>query len=164
MTERATLQRPGALRLRPATPADMEQIFEWRNDPDIVSRSSSGRTVTREEHCRWFSRAIADPATLFYVIELDGVPAGQARFERRASANEAVISVYLLAAHAGKGHGRIAIRTACGEAIRKWQVERVIAHVRQDNSAAMRAFTASGFAQGADAGAPAGHATYVFHA
>ena len=164
MTERTALQQSGTLRLRPATPDDVERVFAWRNDPYIVSRSSSRQTVTRDEHCRWFSRAIADPGTLFYIIESHGFPAGQARFERRAGGNEAVISVYLLPPHVGKGLGRAAIDAACREAFLRWKVGRIVAHVREDNSAARRAFAASGFVPGSDAMAPAGHATYVRHA
>ena len=44
------------LSLRLATLKDREKVFAWRNDPWIISLSSSRRGVEWDEHCGWFDR------------------------------------------------------------------------------------------------------------
>jgi RimJ/RimL family protein N-acetyltransferase len=137
--------------LRRARAGDMQRVFEWRNDPFIVSRSSSGKTVALPEHERWFDRKISDPDCLFFIIESEGKPIGQVRLERE-TADQCVISIYLVESQTAKGRGLEAIRLAQEAAWQAWPVKRIVALVRSDNIPGQRVFAAGGFA--ADAGAP----------
>ncbi|MEO5335322.1 MAG: GNAT family N-acetyltransferase [Magnetospirillum sp. WYHS-4] len=149
-----------AVTLRPARASDAEELFAWRNDLYLVSRSSTGRGVSWEEHAAWLIRTLADSDRCLLVIAVDGREGGAVRFDRRAP-GEAVISVYLLGPLTGRGAGVDAIRQGCLYLQEAWGPTAVIAHVRDDNEPGRRAFAKAGFRPIAqDAGCPAGHSTF----
>lgn len=134
--------------LRRAEESDREMIFGWRNDPWIVGLSTSRRTVTRAEHDDWFGRVVADPGTILFVVETGGTPAGQVRLtmDGEAGGVEAVISIYLLKEHTGRGIGAAAIGQGCAAAFAQWPgLRRVRAQILRDNEPSMRAFEKAGF-------------------
>jgi perosamine synthetase len=134
------------VRLRRAAPEDARLLFEWRNRPEIVELGSQRRTVTWEEHSAWFRSVLQERERLVHVIELDGVASGQIRFDREDEQDrDAVVSVYLLAPHTGKGFGVEALRQGCAEVFACWQSARVLAFVRADNRASQSGFTKAGF-------------------
>src|ERR1035438_6256290 len=72
----ARMGRPGPLTaghqeaevtLRPATEDDSGVLLEWRNDPEAVRFSVSGRAVTPVEHREWLSGRLADPGTFLWI-------------------------------------------------------------------------------------------------
>lgn len=149
-----------AVTLRPARASDAERLFAWRNDPYLVSRSSTGRGVTREEHSAWLARTLADADRCLLVIAVEGTEGGAVRFDRRA-AGEAVISVYLLGPLTGRGAGVEAIRAGCLRLQEEWGPTAVIAHVRDDNGPGRRAFAKAGFQPlDVDRDCPAGHVAF----
>jgi RimJ/RimL family protein N-acetyltransferase len=138
------------VQLRAAGTDDVRRIFEWRNDPFIISRGTSQSSVTWEEHAHWFEQALEeDQHRRLYIIEVDGVPAGQVRFDRE-SGGACVISIYLLARFTNRGYGREAIRSGCARIVEEWSVDEIIARVRQDNPAGLSAFLRVGFVERED--------------
>src|SRR5262245_37067142 len=80
---RGALERRDSL-LRPAEPSDIRSLFEWRNDPLIVSVSSSGQGVSWEEHERWFSSVLGSSEHLLYIVNSHhAVPVGMVRLDRK---------------------------------------------------------------------------------
>lgn len=134
----------GKLSLRPATRDDTRMIFEWRNDPWIVERGSSNRTVTWDEHEAWFEKAIGNADIKIFIAEHEAKPVGQVRFER-SNADEAVIAVYLLRDHVGQGLGVDAIRHGSAAILNDWPVRRIHARVLNGNAQSVRAFEKAGF-------------------
>jgi 2-polyprenyl-3-methyl-5-hydroxy-6-metoxy-1,4-benzoquinol methylase/RimJ/RimL family protein N-acetyltransferase len=124
-------------------PEDREIIYAWRNSPDLVERSTSGRTVSRQEHDAWFARLMADSRTLALIVEIDGAPSGQIRLEPQA--DRCVISAYLVRDQTGKGYGTEAIRIACQMAARRWPRLPIHALVRQENNRGLSGFRKAGF-------------------
>lgn len=149
-----------SIQLRPALLQDAKLIFGWRNNPFLVARSSSQRTVEWNEHIRWFQSVLASPGHRIYIILLDDLPIGQIRFDE-TTARRCVISVYVLEQFTGKGFGVAAIQKGCREIFRSEDVDVVIACVRQDNSAAQQAFLRCGFAKSGEDLCPAEHITFV---
>ena len=41
--------------LRPLSPDDLDQIYKWRNDPEIMARTRQWRMLEWNEHLRWFN-------------------------------------------------------------------------------------------------------------
>ena len=148
-----------ALSLRPATRADAERLFGWRNDPSIVAWSTSRRTVGWGEHVSWLEQALDDPDRLLLVIVADGEDAGQLRLERDGAT--AVISVYLAASFTGRGLGVRAIALGCGQGFARWPIAEVSACVREDNASGRSAFAKAGFREAASAACPPAHVRYV---
>ncbi len=130
--------------LRPATEADLDLFFRWRNDPFILAHGSSRKKVQRKEHENWFAETIAEgPRRLFIILD-QGEPIGQIRFDRQ-SQHDCVVSVYLLQAFTGRGWGVQAIRIGCAAIFRAWDVARIVACVRSDNHNGRSAFLKAGF-------------------
>ncbi len=150
-----------SIQLRPVTLADAALVYQWRNDPFIVSVGTTQRAVAWEEHLNWFRQTVAGKSRKMFIIEINSIAAGQVRFDRRDDA-DCVISVYLLEQFTGKGWGVSAIRQACDITRREWPNIRVIACVRRSNEPARRAFLKSGFTECMDADlCPAEHSCFV---
>jgi RimJ/RimL family protein N-acetyltransferase len=147
--------------LRPAVPGDAETVFSWRNDPFIVARGSSQKTVTWEEHLRWFQATVAGSQRKILIVMVDGEPKGQVRFDR-VDEQTCVISAYMLEKFTGRGLGVEAIRKGCEILFDDWQASRIVACVRTDNTAARAGFHKAGFKNTAEPGlCPPGHFTLV---
>lgn len=133
------------LRLRPATLADRQMIYMWRNDPWIVSLGQTRSQVSWTEHCRWFETVLARNCHALFVIEtVDHQPMGCVRFDRFADAAD--VSIYLMKSFVGKGFGTIALSESCVLATRKWPDLAVFrAVIRPDNAASIRVFQKVGF-------------------
>jgi RimJ/RimL family protein N-acetyltransferase len=132
------------LRLRAAEIEDSDKILEWRNDPWIVSLSSSQRKVDAEEHKRWFQNALNDPAHSINLIMVDEAEIGLLRLHR-VDADEASISIYLRREFCGQGYGPRAIGLACEKAWTLWPISRISAITRKTNTASERSFKKNGF-------------------
>jgi RimJ/RimL family protein N-acetyltransferase len=148
------------IRLRRAEWADADLLFGWRNDPYLVSRSSSQRGVSREEHLAWFRRSLDGDERRIFIILKDGEPIGQIRFDR-SGPGESVVSVYVLGLYGGKGYGVEAIRLGCEEAFGGWGIRAILACVRSDNPWAQSAFRKAGFLPASSAaGCPDAHLAF----
>lgn len=134
----------GLVVLRAAEEEDARMVFRWRNDPFLVARASSGKCVTWEEHMRWFRETLCGNSRKMLIVLVDGVPAGQVRFDR-ADGAACVISAYLLEPYTGRGLGVIAIRKACEFLFEHWGVTSIVAFVRVDNGPSQSAFRKAGF-------------------
>jgi RimJ/RimL family protein N-acetyltransferase len=133
-----------SLRLRSANWKDREKIFQWRNDPWVLSFSSSQRSVDAEEHRVWFQNALSDPSHSINVIVLEHEDIGLARLHRTNS-ERATISIYLLHEFCGKGYGAIAIQLACEKAWSVWPIREINAYTLKTNSVSERSFKKNGF-------------------
>lgn len=142
-------QQKECIRLRQAVPEDAEMVFKWRNDPFIIARGSSQRTVCWDEHQKWFSETVRGNSRKMFIIQKDDMAIGQIRFDR-VDQKTCIVSVYLLEEFTHKGYGRQAIRYGCLEISRVWDVQEIIACVRQDNPVARAAFIKAGFLETGD--------------
>jgi perosamine synthetase len=134
------------VRLRPACAEDMKCVFEWRNDPWIVSHGTHQRTVDWEEHKDWFKRVIGGDDRELLIVQINEHPIGQVRFDQ-VNRNQAVVSIYLLMPYTGKGYGTRALQQACQIIFDKWDISEVIACVGKDNVHSLCAFRKAGFVQ-----------------
>jgi RimJ/RimL family protein N-acetyltransferase len=147
--------------LRPATLGDAETVFSWRNDPFIVARGSSQKTVTWEEHMRWFEETLSGSQRKMLIVLVDGEPRGQVRFDR-VDGETCAISAYLLQQFTGRGLGVEAIRRGCEMLFGDWQVAKIVACVREDNPEGRAGFRKAGFRETTQTNlCPPGHFTLV---
>ena len=143
-----------------SSPDDMERIFQWRNNPFLMKRSTTQVPVSWEEHRAWFTRALNNPDQLIFIVVQGDEPIGQVRFDRNN--DRAVISVYLVEEKTGKGLGIEAIRQGTRAAFKEWNLTKVVACIRHDNVHATRAFAKAGYTESkADSSfCPSAHFTY----
>ena len=57
------------LTLRNATLADSDLLLAWRNDPEVIATSASGKVVMAAEHEAWFIKTLTDLTVHLYVAE-----------------------------------------------------------------------------------------------
>lgn len=135
-----------AVTLRPATMEDAKMVFCWRNDPFIVSRGTSQRTVAWDEHLQWFYETVSGSERKMWIVLVNGEPAGQVRFDR-VHQDRCTISAYLLREFTGHGWGVEAIRGGCDTLFSEWPGEEIVACVREDNASARVGFRKAGFVE-----------------
>lgn len=133
------------LKLRPATIDDAQQVFDWRNQPWIVSLSSSQIRVTWEEHADWFRCVLTSSQHLLLIIEPEpGVRAGIVRIDQMDE-HQGRLTIYLMREFTGRGIGVQAIVDACSRGFAQWPICTIHAHIRNDNYPSLSAFTKVGF-------------------
>lgn len=141
---------PGEVWLRPAENGDAERVLAWRNDPASVATSETGTAVDETDHLAWFARRLADPGTKLWIGELDGAPVGMVRIDVRSG--EGTVSVAVDPDRRGEGIGTRLLGAMITNLAGDCQVTSLIARIRPDNLASIKAFERNGFAATADDG------------
>jgi UDP-2,4-diacetamido-2,4,6-trideoxy-beta-L-altropyranose hydrolase len=136
---------PDQLSLREATPNDRGLLWMWANDRSVRDRSLNPSAITWEEHVEWFTRTCAADDVRLLIVEADGLPVGQLRFDLRGG--DAVINYSLDMCVRGRGWGHEIIERGL-----QWLCDEVphaprelVALVRADNPASIRTFERLGF-------------------
>ena len=133
-----------SLNLRQATIVDCEMVFHWRNLPEIALLGSKQKTVDREEHTYWFQKIIKSKTNSLLIVQLNGKPIGQVRFDD-VEKNSCAVSIYLLPQYTGKGLGVVALKDSCRSTFSKKPITRMIAMILKNNVRSLSAFQKAGF-------------------
>lgn len=144
--------------LRPADISDAKRLWEWRNDDDARRASLNTEPVPWERHLEWLTARLHDPATRLLVLEVNGVPAGQARLD--VHEDEAELSFALAPDFRGRGLGAVLVERAAGHACAQLGVRAVRAIAKAANVRSLKAFERAGFERAGEetiAGAPCIH-------
>ena len=143
-------KRAVAIRLRRATLDDARFLFRLRNDPVTRQNSFQQGKLEFASHQAWLKARLADPGRrvkLFIasVPETGGtaVPIGLVRFDGDERSKCAEISIALAPRFRGRGFAAPMLRRALGRT--PPSVERVLARVRVENAASVRAFERADF-------------------
>jgi len=132
---------------------DINDIFEWRNHPDIRKNFFNQELLSWEEHEKWFMAKLKDPDATAYMAYYKKEKIGTIRFE----SNEYAIktSVMLNPLFLGKGLGPRVIKRGVEEYIKEKKPDmQIIAEIKKENVASIKAFEKAGFEEG--------HFAYVF--
>lgn len=130
--------------LRPAELADCERIFNWRNAEETRQFSFEAKPIAFDEHVAWFRKALENPDRQILIGESNGEAVGVLRFDR--DEKRAVISVYLVPGHYGKGIGVQLIEQGISWVEHNWpQVEAIEATIMANNIPSISAFSKAGF-------------------
>lgn len=135
--------RPAEVTLRPATEGNSGVLLEWRNDPEAVRLSVSGRGVTPPEHRKWLSGRLADPGTRLWIAERAGTAIGQVRVD--VADGIGTVSVAVAPSQRGRGFGSAVLRAMVVEMEPEAGVRRLRALAHAENTASIRAFERAGF-------------------
>lgn len=147
----------GSIKIRSLRLEDAKLIFEWRNDPFIVARSTSQRNVTWDEHLNWIRNSIENQNSHVYlVINQKNVAIGQVRFNHLSDSNW-VISVYLLKEYTGRGIGVESIKLGCATLCQTLGNVNIYAFVRNDNVIGVKAFKKAEFYESSNINCPENH-------
>ena len=135
------------LRIRPVSDQDVYRLWEWANEPGTRASSFRSDPIPWEEHLEWFARKCADAQCRMYILEADGLPAGQVRFDIGPD-GVAEVHVSLAAGSRGRGYGTVALRLGAARLFTDTNCAEVVAHIKAGNAASIRAFEKAGFRPG----------------
>jgi RimJ/RimL family protein N-acetyltransferase len=119
-------------------------LLRWRNDPEVRRQSFRTDRARAAEHVAWLARVLADDRRRLFICEVDGTATGQARIDE-LDAGLGEISVGLASAVRGRGVGRCLIALASERALTELGLKTLVARVKADNEASLRAFRAAGY-------------------
>ena len=142
MDDRAPRQRT-PLSVRSATLADSEILWLWRNDPLMREMSKNRAPIIWEDHERWLATVLSNPCVGLYMADRSGEPVAMVRFDRKDDL--AIVSTNVAPAMRGQGIGTAALKAACETYEAESRTAHLVAEVRHDNAASLRAFAAAGF-------------------
>lgn len=135
---------------RSANMRDAAALLDWRNDTTTRLNSRTHEEVSREDHVRWLSGAIASPNRHLLLLEEQGEPVGTVRWDREEGDFwEQVWEVSITVAPRHRGRGLAVGMLLAAE---KWLREestgdaiRLIAAIHESNLASRRTFARAGY-------------------
>ena len=131
---------------REAVQADAELLWRWANDPGVRENSFSPDSIAFDSHSRWLAGKLSSADSTTYIIERDGKPIGQVRYDR-TNDDEAEIDVSIAADERSRGYGRQALDLTKAHALLDLRVEHVIGLVLATNEYSGAMFLKAGFVE-----------------
>jgi len=123
---------------------DMDDLFRWRNDPEISKNFFNADPVSRETHEKWFREKVNDIGSAIYMAYYRSDKIGSVRFESKEDVIKT--SVILSPEYIGKGLGAEIIRIAADRFIKeKSPAKPIIAEIKKENIRSAKAFQKAGF-------------------
>ena len=136
-----------AVTLRLPEPGDLDVLYRWENDPTQWHNQLTVPLTSR--HMLWAWLRDYTPGTdqgIRLMVEADGSTVGTVDLADCSARNgTAFVSIYIDAAHRGRGIATAALARAITLAADGYGLERLAALVAADNAASLRLFTSAGF-------------------
>ncbi len=132
------------LALRRTLDSDCESFWEWANDPEARAASFHCKTISWQDHEKWFRAKLADPNSIFYTaINEEGSAIGEVRYHTEGK--RATLSINLAAPFRKCGWGRKILAVATETLFQESEVEFIDAYVKPTNEASLKLFASAGF-------------------
>ncbi len=148
--------------LRPVRKEDMELLFAWTNDPAVRRNSFQTDLIPLADHQRWFGKKILSDCVAFYIMEVDGIPAGQVRYE--VEGEEALTNYSVAKEYRGRGFGAAMIVLAQERLLADFPgVKKITALVKSQNQASANIFRRLGYYEETASEASAPECRFVKH-
>lgn len=132
------------VKIRDAGEGDINELFDWRNHPDVRKNFFNTAPVSRKEHETWFYTKVNDAESSIYMAFLEDEKIGSIRFETEDAAIK--VSVMLNPAFFNRGLGSKVITEGIKRFMNtKAPTKPILAHVKKSNIASIKVFTKAGF-------------------
>lgn len=129
------------IKFRKAIIADLEALFDIRNEPTTYQYSLTPREVSKDEHSKWFRFfVLKNDANLVCLV--DGQVAGICYFSTKE--DTCTISIYLSSDYLGRGIGKKLLSKTLQKAKNAGYCK-FSAHIHKENIASVKIFEANGF-------------------
>ena len=123
---------------------DCKHLWLWRHCPDVRKNFFNEKTISWQEHKKWFYSKIKDPNTKIYVATLGKDKIGVIRFE--IEDDSAKVSVNLNPDFLGKGLGSKIIKLGTKKFLQEAKVRKgIAAEIKEDNIASKKVFSKAGY-------------------
>ena len=134
---------PFTITFRRASILDANDLFRWKNDPIVRQFSIETKDEIKfDRHMTWMDWALTNSQVRIYIIEADGTPCGDVRFEIHARYIE--IAIKLDSRFRGSGIGAFALKEI-GDLVQTEFQRPLIAKIVYGNVASMRLFEGCGY-------------------
>lgn len=133
-------------KVRKMVAADLEQVLEWRNHPDVRKYMYTQHEITLEEHTRWFSRACKDSKISLKVLEINGDPVGFVNIKQISTGKIAEWSFHV-SPNAKKGTGYLLCSLALDYIFQELKMEKLNGEVISFNKKSIALHEKLGFRQ-----------------
>ncbi len=133
------------INLRHATFSDRDIVLEWRNNIKIRENSFNSQIISKEEHDKWFNDVLKRKDIILLIGLLGKKRVGQIRFN--INKKIAKISVNVAQDSIGKCFGPILILKGSRFLFENTDCKEIIAEIKADNIASIKAFSKSGFTE-----------------
>lgn len=136
----------GVYSLRTAGQSDMELLFGWINDDDVRRNAFDEHLISKEEHEKWFSKAMTNQNVLIYILMLNDKPIGQCRLT--INNGIADIDYSIDKAMRGRGIGKIILDLTEREVRENCtNIKKLIGRVKPKNTASVKCFERNGYSK-----------------
>lgn len=123
---------------------DAKDLFDWRNHANARRNSLNSDLISWSDHLKWFSSRMNDPSATIFIIYSGKTKVGSIRFEEKE--NMYRVSIVLAPEHTSKGISADIIRAGTELFLKGKKVKKpVIAEVKENNIASIKAFKRAGF-------------------
>lgn len=129
--------------LRRATQDDGKALWNWRNDKAARRSAFNSDRIEYADHIAWLAKKIADKNSIIFICEDGQDLIGEVRFDR--TGNTAEVDVCVDRLFRGKGLGAEILIKGSKAAFEKLPVDELVAYIKKDNEASLRAFEKAGF-------------------
>lgn len=136
---------PKQLTLRSARPEDCHFVWTTNNHPSVRAQSIQSDSIPWDDHVQWFKKSLERDDRVLLIAEASSKPIGTLRFDLDTQANVATISIALSESSRGKGYSHRLIDQGAQEMLDTHKLTSIIALIRPDNLASLRAFSRAGF-------------------
>lgn len=125
--------------VRRATANDLKLCHVWANDPHVRQNSFTQEPISWETHIAWFQARLSDEHSYFYILEHDGVPMAQIRFQ--VHEQKATLNYLLDKQYRNKGLASMVVSSGIKKFVEDFDKPvSIFAHVKFSNIASQRAF------------------------
>jgi UDP-2,4-diacetamido-2,4,6-trideoxy-beta-L-altropyranose hydrolase len=131
-------------RLRSATQEDAGLLWQWANDPLTRANSFHGEPIPWDQHVSWYRAKLRAAETRIWILECQGVPVGQIRYDR-LTPDVAQISYVVAPGWRGRGVGTQLLVQSSPLACAELAVQRLQGVTFAANMASAQAFRRAGY-------------------
>jgi len=133
-----------SVRMRSVTPEDVQITYEWTNDEQTRKNSFSSEEIPLSTHRNWLLNKLQSPDAVYYMFEVDGVPAAIVRFDKDKANGTFTIGINIAPAQRGKKLADKFLKQACAAFFAE-RDDQVDAYIKKENAPSIRSFERAGF-------------------
>jgi RimJ/RimL family protein N-acetyltransferase len=130
--------------IRTADLSDLQDVFDWRNDPFSRSMFLSSEAVSLNEHIDWYQRSLKNPNRRIYIGLINDLKVGVVRFDFNEDTKQSEVSINLNPLLRGNGFG-FSLLSKSISVYKQSKDTTLIATVKKENDASFKIFTKCGF-------------------
>ena len=125
---------------RKAVFSDNDLLFEWVNDPEVRSNAVNNKSISYDEHTKWFHTKLLSGLTYIYLFFLGEQVLGQVRFDWEE--NNFIVDYSVCRQMRGRGYGSLilsnAIRMLSKEYLRNYNLKGIVRKSNEPSASIFR--------------------------